>query len=410
MITVCRCRDRIALNMRPNNVDGWDPLCRFYSLPYVADLLVRTLSDGDISSIVDLGAGSGTLSDAAIRRWKEIAVTTIDIDVDCEVANRNDVGSKNRTHYTLDALDPDLVVKVSRAGAFDAAICNPPFRHIEWQDGYDRVLSDAGLQQCLSIGVSNVTAEALFLAQNVRLVRPGGDIGLVVSDNFISGRTAASLRKAIVENHAVRAVIQLPKRAFVKTEANSFLLVLRNKVSSSDKINLHKFSLADGLSTPIEIDQHQAERRLDYDFHFIRKHDEGSGTLGSLGAEIKRGTFSTVEVKRSSHFVFHTSDFSKWESGQILGPQVLEIPQCTRPGDILVARVDRALETKIGVVRVGSFPVSDCVFIIRVPAQDVDRVFYALCSETGRQKLRAVSRGVGARHLTKSELLALPLL
>ncbi|MGO8465008.1 N-6 DNA methylase [Rhizobium leguminosarum] len=386
---------------------GRDPLCRFYSLPYVGDLLVQTIAAADVASIIDLGAGGGTLSDAAIRHWMGISVTTIDIDAGCGVAKRYQDSSGSHTHYTLDALDPDITLKVSKAGFFDAAVCNPPFRRIAWNDRYNRVLREAGLDQCFSSKGGDVAAEALFLAQNVRLVRPGGSIGLIVSDSFISGRAAAALRKRIVEHHSIRAVVQLPKRAFSGTEANSFLLVFTNKVASREMINLYKFSLEDGLSNVIVVDKHSAERRLDYDFHSITRRSSSDIPLASLGATISRGNISTVQLRTAPQFIFHTTDFGKWKSGEIYGPT---FAQChAQTGDILVARVDRALETKVAIVRGGSFQVSDCVFIIRVPPQHRERVFDALKTKGGQEKLKSLSRGVGARHISKTELLAFPI-
>ncbi|MBX4924685.1 MULTISPECIES: N-6 DNA methylase [Rhizobium] len=368
---------------------------------------MQTIAAADVTSIIDLGAGSGTLSDAAIRHWMDISVTTIDIDASCEVAMRYQDSSGSHTHYTLDALDPDITLKVSKAGFFDAALCNPPFRRIEWNDRYNRVLREAGLDQCFSSKGGNVAAEALFLAQNVRLVRPGGSIGLIVSDSFISGRAAAPLRKRIVQHHSIRAVVQLPKRAFSGTEANSFLLVLTNKVASSEMISLYKFSLDEGLSDAIVVDQHSAERRLDYDFHSIIRMNSNDTPLGSLGATINRGNISSVQLKIAPEFIFHTTDFGKWKSGEIHGPT---LAQChAQIGDILVARVDRALETKVAIVRRGSFQVSDCVFIIRVPSQHKERVFTALRTKEGQEKLKSLSRGVGARHISKTELLAFPI-
>lgn len=388
--------------------DEPDRLCRFYSHPHIGDLLVKAMPHAEVSSIVDLGAGGGVLSDAASRRWAAAAITTVDIDPACDVAMRERLPHRNRTHYVLDALDPEIMAKVGRAGQFDAAICNPPFKKIEWRAGYERVLSEAGLADCFSTE-SDVTAEALFLAQNVRLVRRGGAVGLIVPDSFISGKSASSLRNAVVRYHRVRAVIQLPNGSFARTEANSYLLVFDNKLNSEDAISLHRFSLDGGLSPAIMVNPKLAARRLDYDFHVIERNGSAQ-TLASLEASVFRGTMAAAECKAASRFVFHTSDFAKASDGQFFGPNAAASGPYARAGDILMARVDRSLETKIAIVRAGNFNVSDCTYVVRVDEKHRERVFAALRSEEGRSKIRSASRGVGARHLSKSELLAIPLL
>jgi type I restriction enzyme M protein len=384
-----------------------DPLCRYYSLPHVSELLVKTMPSAAVSSIVDLGAGNGTLSDAAVLRWADATVTTVDLDATCGVARRSPDALGRRMHYTLDALDPEITSKLSFAGNFDAALCNPPFRRIRWREGYDRVLSEAGLDRCFS-SKGDVTAEALFLAQNMRLVRRGGSIGLVVPDSFVSGTRARALRKNLLERHSVRAVVQLPPRSFSKTEARSFLLVLENRGHPGTVVHLHKFSLQSGLSEAIALNPVLGEHRLDYDFHLLDRNGRLS-TLASLGADIKRGRLTASESRTAREFVFHTTDYASIPDPGFVGPcHTTDFPSA-KPGDILLARVDRQLETKVTIVLDGQFAVSDCIFIVRVPALHRQRVYSTLRSELGRKKLKAISRGVGARHISKSELLHLPL-
>lgn len=388
-------------------LEGPDPLCRFYSQPHIGDLLVQAMPEVDVGSIIDLGAGGGVLSDAASRRWSKAAVTTVDIDADCAVARRALDTSGRRRHYVLDALDPDISAKVTRAGLFDAALCNPPFKKVEWRNGYERLLEEAGLEDSFSCQ-GDVTAEALFLAQNIRIVRPGGCIGLIVPDSFASGMKASKLRNNLARSHAISAVIQLPKGSFLRTEANSYLLVFENKVPPGSKIRLHRFTVEQGLSHPIEIDAELAERRLDYVFHSV-EHTARQTTLRTLAAQIFRGSLSAKEGRAAEHFVFHTTDFANAEDGVFDGPDTPVTGQSALPGDILLARVDRDLESKIAMVRTGGFAVSDCVYVIRVAPQYRERVYRALRSASGREKLRSASRGLGARQLSKAELLAVPL-
>src|SRR5690606_21424758 len=131
-------------------------------------------------------------------------------------------------------------------------------------------------------------------------------------------------------------------------------------------------------------------------------------TLRDLGAEVKRGSLSSNQLSRELP-TFHTSDFPDQEErfGVCLRGRKASrsgLPQAS-PGDVLVARVGRNLEDKVCRVATGYAYVSDCVFRIRVPGQYSVRVYDALASPRGREYLRAVSRGVGARYLTVESIL-----
>ena len=78
-------------------------------------------------------------------------------------------------------------------------------------------------------------------------------------------------------------------------------------------------------------------------------------------------------------------------------------------GDILMARVDRNLHEKIGIVVSGSAAVTDCIYRIRLQNQNHYKAYEALCSDKGRKNILALTKGVGARIIGKADLLDMPL-
>jgi type I restriction enzyme M protein len=86
-----------------------------------------------------------------------------------------------------------------------------------------------------------------------------------------------------------------------------------------------------------------------------------------------------------------------------------DLPVRAGRGDILVARVGRNLEQKvIGVY--GGFPLlTDCVYRIKVPKSYRRRVLDQLSSSSGKAWLDSRAYGVGAKQLTKTDLLEFPL-
>ena len=91
-------------------------------------------------------------------------------------------------------------------------------------------------------------------------------------------------------------------------------------------------------------------------------------TLRELGADIKRGSMSTVEARDADFPIFHTSDYANLSGGEIrlelsmpsaAGKRLITVA----PGDILMARVDRKLHEKVAIVVSGEAALTDCVCI-----------------------------------------------
>jgi type I restriction enzyme M protein len=396
-----------------------DPLCRFYTLPHIGDLLVSLMATRPTPRrLVDLGAGAGILSDAATRRWGQAEIVTVDMDSACapDLRARFRRDRIQHVHHTHDALDPDLPQIVSASGTIDAAVCNPPYIRPEWRPGFERVLEEAGLADAFA-STADVTAEALFLAQAVRLTNRGGSIGLIVPDGLITGLKTVDLRRLLLEKHRINAVVQLPRGSFKDTDAQAFILVFGNYVRRAPKVKLMRFDNLLGLSQPVVIDQQAAEHRLDYEFHAIAAGDTAYLSLSKIGAQITRGNINATWARSAGIGLFHTTDFNSSSSGRLSFPDApLPTILSTRPAivaepsDILIARVDRRLHKKVSIVIAGRALISDCVHRVRVPENLVEPVYSALRSEEGARRLAAATRGVGARHLCKAELLDLAFL
>src|SRR5690606_34845123 len=121
----------------------------------------------------------------------------------------------------------------------------------------------------------------------------------------------------------------------------------------------------------------------------------------------------------TSYPVFHLSDFLPSYSGkQINLPSHLKLrkdhtkalppfSKIAKPGDILMARVGRNLEQKVFMLGSGSCVISDCIFALRIHESKRVRVFKFLCSERGKSVISSLARGVGANHISKSDILNL---
>lgn len=393
-------------------------LNRFYTLTSVGELLTDLLENLNPSTVVDLGAGHGSLSASVAKCWPDAQFLTVDIDDECQLPLKQNIfhaGALKHKHQIADVFDAKLPQTIPFAGSIDLAVCNPPFFRPEWKREFLDILEDADMVDACS-SIKDVTAELIFLAQNLRLLKTGGTLAMIAPDGMITGKKTESFRRALIEKFSIECVLQLPPKSFHDTEARCFILVFKKARPLNKKIKIQRFDYESGLSIPLEITNLEAINRLDYDFHFAKKSSEYKATsLRLLGAEIKRGSLSNTKARYANLPVFHTTDFAGFVNGEVSFGSTdgyLHPPKSVvaRPGDILLARVDRKLHEKIAIVTSGEVVLTDCVYRIRVPENSSQAVFNALRSQDGISKLLAVSKGVGARLLGKEDLLDISLL
>lgn len=392
-------------------------LNKFFTKVSVGEVLAQQIECDNPLIAIDLGAGEGSLSRSAVRRWPNIGVVTVDLDPTTSLSlqeNLQSTGCFKHTHYIRDALDPYLSSHlVKEHGPFDIAVCNPPFFKPPWNRDHAKILKMGDLQDSCS-SAAEVKAEILFIAQSISLLKNGGRLAVIVPDSLITTTRYHRFRKTLLENHSVEKVIQLPINSFQETDAQCFIIILKKGSGPTKYLDLLDVQTDESVSHPLKITGVSAESRMDFNFHKLRcERLEEHTTLRELGAEIFRGSISTVQRKTANFPVFHTSDYKS------VTDDVVELSNLTglskvakivaETGDILMARVDRNLHEKIVMVSSGSAVLTDCVYRIRLPQQYRDHAFKALCSDVGRKNLRGLTKGVGARIIGKADLLDMPI-
>ena len=394
-----------------------DCLGQFFTSPSVGELLISKITEADPQLILDLGSGNGVLSSAALRRWSRASLISVDIDEHVGARSRLQLveAAKGRyAHIHADVLSSDLSSRLGvLQGSVDVTVCNPPYSRLRWRKHFDALLDEVGLRV---LPPSNeIPAEVLFIAQNLRLLGKGGQAGLIVPDALISGIRYAPLRRALVREHSVKSVIQLPLGSFVGTEARAHIVILTKRPSQAQTVELALFSEEKGLGSSIQISFEQAENRLDFDYHSTRMREIGSGrALKDIATAINRGTLNSSEIRATKVPTFHLNNFAEQDNRKkvrlrgsidILSKTPKRV--VARPGDILLARVGRQLENQVCEVDSGYALLSDCVYRIEVPQPLRRNLLNHLSSERGRALLRSAAHGSAARHLSKQDLLSL---
>jgi type I restriction enzyme M protein len=392
-------------------------LNRFYTRRSVGDLLTDQLAHLNPSSVIDLGAGGGSLSISTANFWPNADILTVDLDANCISPlhlNIMNAGAASHRHKVHDVFDPALPKALGQSNFFDLAVCNPPFFRPDWRRDFARILQDANLADACP-STSDASAEVIFLAQNLRLVKDGGAIAMIVPDGMMTGWKTKPLRRTLIAQHRIDCVVQLPPNSFHDTEARCFVLFLTKRGGQAERVKLLRYDVAAGLSDPLYVSADEAEQRLDYDYH-VANQCQGKRvvTLRELGADIQRGSVSSVEARAADFPIFHTSDYTSLTDGEVRLESLMPAVRGKRlitvaPGDILMARVDRKLHEKVAIVVSGEAALTDCVYRVRLPKETQQLAFSALRSLEGASKLLAISKGVSARLLGKADLLDMPL-
>ncbi|WP_430421924.1 HsdM family class I SAM-dependent methyltransferase [Methylibium petroleiphilum] len=399
--------------------DSWG---RYYTSPIVSRSLIDSIEASKPKLVLELGSGSGSLCTAAATRWQDAKLVTVDVDHQAfkRLSTRN-VGLKHRhSHFVHDVLDEALSDKIGLTlGTVDVAVCNPPYIRPRWRSDFGKILEAAGLSGTLT-SVHDAGADLLFLAQNLRLLRQNGKLGLILPDGLVTAEKFGRVRRALLRQHLIEQVVQLPRGVFKGTEAQTYLAVLSKAAGETNQVVLRQMVQDGQLSAAIQVPQDAAEKRLDYTFH-VRKLPQAASdghrrmTVREALTDVVRGTVCSSAIADAGRPVFHLGDFahrSEEQAVRIVPKRFALSDRAARladarlalPGDILLARVGRDLEDRLALVVYGPCVISDCVFALRAKDEHRERLYRFLESDPGRHALASTAHGVAARFLSKTNL------
>jgi hypothetical protein len=152
----------------------------------------------------------------------------------------------------------DAQGRVQEGLGFDAIIGNPPWEMLRADDGAGRASANAsllrfarasGLYTARSIGHSN--QYQLFVERSLTLLRPNGRFGLVIPGGFAVDASAAALRRRLVHECALDALVGFENRraVFPIHRSTRFLLVTGSSRGRTERIRC-RF----GLHDPADLD------------------------------------------------------------------------------------------------------------------------------------------------------------
>lgn len=144
-------------------------------------------------------------------------------------------------HYqdTLSGTFPERFRKQSQ-DAFDVVLANPPFKgSLDYDD----------VQPALLSRVKTKKTELLFVALILRMLRLGGRSAMIVPDGVLFGSSTAhqALRKMLIEENQLDAVISLPSGVFKPYAGVSTAILVFTKGGKTNEVFFYDVE-ADGFS------------------------------------------------------------------------------------------------------------------------------------------------------------------
>jgi type I restriction enzyme M protein len=383
-------------------------LGQYYTRQSISELLISKFSFNDPQKIVDIGAGKGALLQAAYQRWRNANFSAVDIDKqNVNYLNTNLSFISNTFH--LNSLSPALGGKIkAKIGNFDIAVCNPPYKYFNTSSSIKDILLKAKLTESLKL--KKVTSDVVFLAQNICLLKKGGELGIILPDSIFTSHVYEGLREDLVKNHQIFGVIQIPEKMFKKTEAKTHILLLKKNSSNKQKVPIY-FSNTNGkISSCINVNNNELIYRMDYDYlNWYSKNKGRESTLKDLDIDLKRGSYTKKDLISCKENYFHTTCFPAGNNIISLKKTVKLNGVFAKKGDILLARVGKRCIGKVTMVKSGIATLSDCVYRLRVPKQYREYIFKEMTSVKGQEWLKVHSHGVCSRVISKKDLLNFPI-
>ncbi len=388
-----------------------DLLGRYYTSEKFSKLLINQFSNEIPENIIDLGVGGGALLRAAIDRWINASYFAADVDKRSIIKIKSELPFVNSFH--LDTLKDEVSEKIQlQKGNVDIAICNPPFLKIKNESSYESLFKEANLFQCQEL--KRLTSDIIFLAKNLQLLKNKGELGIILPDSLITGKEFIPLRNAILQQHNLRGIIELPESIFAKTEALTHILIIEKNGNTDKKSPLFLSDKTGKIIDQIEVDKNSLSERMDFKYHLWEKKcrsQKKHNFLHELKVEIKRGTLTHKVLKETRDNFIHTTNMIDKKMNQSLSNSYSTNEKflMTRKGDILLARVGRGCIGKVCMITKGRVPISDCIYRIRVPEKYRIKVWNALISFEGQNWLRANAHGVCAKVISIKDLYNLPI-
>ena len=384
-------------------------LCQFFTASDCSRAVVAELDSHAPAQLLDVAAGHGSLIDAASRRWAAAQLATMEYDHRAIDVLRSRHPSAE--HIQADLLSSGLPNGLERwIARADVVLCNPPFRQVP-VELTEQWLKAAGMPTSWS-GHIRRRAEIIFLAHNLRMLRPNGELAMILPAAFISGEHFRPFRSWMLDTLTVTKVVQLSRQAFLGGNARGFAVIAQRRLPRpGHRIELIALDLTGNTANRHSIGKVAAVDRLDHEYYQLKENSGTRACLSDVGVTIERGK-PVALLKRHGVKYFHTTDFAR--CGE---PQYLQLPDIALnhklpmavAGDILIGRVGRQCFAQAASVVEGSVHFSDCILRIRTSSKNQTAVFNSMIDPRGQRWRQSRLHGSAAQFISRRDIFQHPI-
>jgi hypothetical protein len=376
---------------------------QYYTVRNISDFLLSSLPklDKKKPKVIDLSMGEGSLLISANKYYPTAELYGCDIDKS-NVDLVNNLSGIKINAFCIDSTLPQLQSLLS-SNKYDLVVGNPPFKQILNSESIKNLFESQG------IGITNKTipAEIVFLLIGLKYLKEGGIISYILPDGVLTNNKHKKFREWLCINYTVLNIIQLCKDDFEHTEAQTHIINIQKKPGKNRKISLSRIG---DKAKKIQISSTNFINRADYSF-YSKVELITETKLKDLDIVIGRGKHTHKTLKNSGLPYAHSTNLKKSMKGLTVRLSKGYNYSYAKKGDILIARVGTRVIGKIGTVAQGLLPYSDCLINISPLSQSTrKRILKTLESDAGKSWLASISKGVGARHITLSDIKNLPIL
>lgn len=151
---------------------------------------------------------------------------------------------------------------------FDYIISNPPFG-IDWKKEKDSVENEAKLGEMgrFEAGLPAIgDGQLLFLQNGLKKLKPTGRMAIIQNGSSLfngdAGSGSSNIRRFIIENDRLEAIIQLPNDLFYNTGIATYIWVITGKEGKEDR-RLGKVQLIDASKCYVKRRKNIGNKRVD---------------------------------------------------------------------------------------------------------------------------------------------------
>ncbi|MEY1425567.1 N-6 DNA methylase [Morganella morganii] len=366
---------------------------QYYTSKSISDLLSGFITLSEPKTCLELSAGEGALLDALKARWPSILCTTIDIDPTNHLLLKKKFPQDK--HYCTDATSQECN-NLLNGQKFDLAVCNPPFQIIKTTKNINNYISNIFGEEFSTKG--KIRAELVFLAINIFHINTNGVLAIIVPELIVKGVRYQKLRKILFSNFKLQYLIECKHKSFRKTEAKTFIVILKKEVVSEvykyfhikyDSQSLIYSEYCSNVEN-LYVNKNTPYNTLSHNFEVIR------GNLsGKLCRDLDCNYIHTTNMNPDmDEIIFDESKISKNHRIGI-------------SGDIIISRVGTRVLGKTNYLSKGSAVISDCVFAVRFKREFDREKFIKYWSKHRSNWINENATGTCAKHITKSSLASL---